>query len=350
MFQRQKGTKILVPLDGSKRAEHAIPVAARIARACGGSVVLLQAVAIPGKYGPYLYESYLSQSPIFLQQVLDLETAKSTQYLADVTRLDDLAGMKTETATLTGAAAPTILDAAREQHIDLIVICSHGHTGFKRWMLGSVAKRVARHSPVPVLVLRDGGSLPTNSFPDPKRPLRALMGMVPLDGSELAEVALVPAAHLIAALAAPAQGIVQLTQVIQFPASEHNEDNQGHTDFYAKEQAIYEAESYLSAVADRLRSGKVTDLHFGVVCSIAEGKDVAEALIRMAENGEAMESTGLMGSCDLLVMATHGRSGLQRWMMGSVTERVLEATKLPLLIVHACRSGKVPLGHAPLIE
>ena len=312
--------------------------------------MLLQAVAIPSKYGPYLYESIVSQSPIFLQQVLDLETAKSTQYLADVARSGDLVDMKTETVTLSGAAAPTILDVARTQHVDLIVMCSHGHTGFKRWMLGSVAQQVVRHSPVPVLVLRDGGPVPTSSFPDPTRPLRALMGLVALDGSELAESALVPAAHLIAALAAPARGIVQLTQVVPFPASEQEEDTRGRTDLYAKEQAIYEAESYLSAVADRLRSGKVTDLHFGVVCSIAEGKDVAEALIRVAENGEAAESTGLLGSCDLLVMATHGRDGLQRWVMGSVTERVLEATKLPLLIVHACRSDEVPQGHAPLIE
>jgi len=344
MFQR-----ILVPLDGSKRAEQALPFAARIARACGGSVVLLRAVTIPIKYEPYMYESIVSQSPIFLQQILDLETEKLKQYLADIARSEDLMDLKTETITLTGEAAPTILDVAREQHIDLIVMCSHGRTGFKRWVLGSVAQRVARHSPVPVFILRDGGSLPTHSFPDPKRPLRALMGLVPLDGSELAESALVPAAELITALAAPAQGIMQLTQVIPFPGSEQD-DAQGRTDLEAKEQAICEAELYLGVVADRLRNGNITDLHFGVVCSIAEGKDVAEALIRLAEHGEAMESTGLLGGCDLLVMATHGRSGLQRWMMGSVTERVLEATKLPLLIVHACRSDEAPHGHLPLIE
>ena len=328
MYQR-----ILIPLDGSKRAEHAIPVAARIARACGGSVVLLQIVAIPGRYGPYVCEPYLSQSPIILQQVLDLEIAESTQYLADVAQSDDLAGMKTETVTLIGTAALTICDVARGQHVDLIVMCSHGHTGFKRWMLGSVAQQVARHSPAPVLVLREGGSLPTSSFPDPTRPLRALMGLVALDGSELAETALVPAADLVAALAAPARGILQLTQVVPFPVSEHEEANRGRTALYKKEEALYEAESYLSAVADRLRRGEVSDLHLGVVCSVAAGKDVANALIRMAEHGEAVESTGLLGRCDLMVLATHGRSGLQRWTMGSVTEQVLGATKLPLLIV-----------------
>ncbi len=334
MFQH-----ILVPLDGSLRAERAIPVAARIAHACGGSVVLLRVVSIPVEYIPNMYGSC---SMVVVHDLQDAELEQAKHYLAGVAQSEHLVGIRTDTEALSGAAALTILDVAHRQHVDLIVMCSHGHTGFKRWMLGSVAQKVARHSPAPVLILRDGGSLPTHSFPDPTRPLRALMGLAALDGSELAEAALVPAAHLVAALAAPAQGIVQLTQVVPFPASEHEEDRGGRTDLYAKEQALYEAESYLSAIADRLRSGKVTDLHFGVVCSIAEGKDVAEALIRMAENGEAMESTGLLGSCDLLVMATHGRSGLQRWMMGSVTERVLGATKLPLLIVHVCRSNEVP--------
>ncbi len=350
MLERQRDTKILVPLDGSKRAEQALPVAARIARFCGGPVVLLQAVAIPSKYGPYMYESLVSQSPIFFQQVLDLETAKSTQYLADVAQSADLVGITTETVTRNGEAASIILDVAREQHIDLIVMCSRGLTPLKRWMLGSVAKRIARHSPVPVLVLRDGGSLPIHSFPDPKRPLRALMALVPLDGSELAEAALVPAAQLITALAAPARGILQLTRVIPFAASEQHDHAQGRSDLQEKEQAIWEVESYLHEIADRLRSGNPAELHVGVLCSIAEGRDVAQALIEVAERGEAIESTGLLGGCDLLVMATHGRSAVQRWVMGSVTQRMLEATKLPILIVRACQSPEGPHGYSQLHE
>jgi len=350
MFEHQKDTKILVPLDGSKRAEQAIPVAARIARYSGGSVMLLQAVAIPSKYGPYLYESLVSQSPIFFQQVLDLETAKSQQYLAEVARSGDLQDIQAEMITLNGKAAPVILAVAREQHIDLIVMASHGHTGLKRWMLGSVAQKIARYSTSPVLVLRDGGSLPTHSFPDPKRPLRSLMALVPLDGSEQAEAALVPAAQLVTALAAPAQGIVQLTRVIPFPAYEHSEETRGGADLCAKEQAICEAESYLYEVADHLRSGYVTNFHVGVVCSIAEGKDVVERLIRIAEHGEAIESPGLLGGCDLLAMATHGRSGWQHWVMGSVTKRMLEATKLPVLIVHPRCSEEIPHGHLSLSQ
>jgi len=55
----------------------------------------------------------------------------------------------------------------------------------------------------------------------------------------------------------------------------------------------------------------------------------------VAENGEDAEGSGAFGGCDVIAMATHGRGGLQRWAMGSVTERVLQGTKLPLLIVRA---------------
>jgi len=348
MLERQKDTKILVPLDGSTRAAQAIPVAARIARYCGGTVVLLQAVAIPSKYGPYMYKSLGSQSPNFFQQVLELETAKSRQYLSEVARSGELVEISTETVTLHGEAAPIILEFAREHHLDLIVMASYGHTGLKRWMLGSVALKVVRQSAVPVLVLRDGGPMPTHSFPNPKRPLRSLMALVPLDGSELAEAALVPAAELITALAAPAHGMLQLTRVIPFPASEQNNGTHGHKDLQEKVYAIYEAEVYLHEIEECILSGTITHLHVGVDSSIAAGKDVAEALIRLAEHGEAMESTGLLDSCDLLVMASHGRTSVQRWVMGSVTERVLEATKLPILIVHACQSKEVPHGHSQL--
>jgi nucleotide-binding universal stress UspA family protein len=283
-----------------------------------------------------------SYSTAVVHNLRDAKLEEAKRYLAATAQLEPLVGIRTETEVFSGAAAPTILDVARKQDVDLIVMCSHGYTGFKRWMLGSVAQQVARHSSAPVLVLRDGGPLPTSSFPDPARPLRALMGLVALDGSELAESALVPAAHLVAALAAPARGIVQLAQVVQFPASKHEESNRSRTASYAKEQALYEAESYLSAIADRLRSGNFAKLHLGVVCSVTTGEDVADALIRLAEQGEAVESTEQLGSCDLVVMATHGRSGWQRWTMGSVTERVLGATRLPLLIVHPCPPDKIP--------
>jgi len=328
MFQR-----ILVPLDGSKRAESALLVAARIARASQGSIVLLRVVAIPARYGPYIYESYLSQTPFYLQQVLDLETVKAKDYLADVTQLPVLAGIATETEVLSGATEPAIEIGLREHHVDLVVMCSHGYTGFKRWVVGSLSQKLARHSPVPVLVLQEGGTLPIRSFPEPSRPLRALMGLVALDGSALAEAALVPAAQLVASLAAPAQGILLLTRVVNLP---HNAGDQGrgaHVDPRAKEAALEEARTYLSAVADRLRNALPTDLKLSILISVAAGKDVANTLLTVAEHGGYAGGSLALGSCDLIAMATHGRSGLQRLAIGSVTERVLGAAEHPVLVV-----------------
>jgi nucleotide-binding universal stress UspA family protein len=79
--------------------------------------------------------------------------------------------------------------------------------------------------------------------------------------------------------------------------------------------------------------------------SVAIGEDVADTLIRAAEQDEEAEGKRLTGNCDLIAMTTHGRGGLQRLSMGSVTERVLGATKLPMQVVHsATTEAAMPQG------
>jgi len=325
MFKR-----ILVPLDGSARAERALPVAARIAHASGGTVVLLRVADILTEYGASVYGSYVAQTPLLIEGVLETELARAKDYLAGVAQSESLAGIKTETLALSGAVAPAILDLARTQQVDLIVICSHGYTGFKRWLLGSVAQKIARYSPVPVLVLREDGSAPTCSYPDTLRPLHTLMALVALDGSELAERALAPAAHLVAALAAPAPGTLLLTKVVKqqiaIPESEWSYREYADPD-------IDEEKAYLNRVADDLCEGSPADLDLTISTTVAIGENVADTLIRIAENGKDAKAVRMFCNCDLIVIATHGRGGLQRWAMGSVTESVLGATKLPLLIM-----------------
>jgi nucleotide-binding universal stress UspA family protein len=115
MFKR-----ILVPLDGSLRAERAIPVAARIANDSDGTVVLLQVVGLPVSYSTYLYGSYMAQTPVFTEELLDAELAKAKFYLAGVLQSDHLLGIKVETQALVGEAAEIMLDVVREQNIDMI--------------------------------------------------------------------------------------------------------------------------------------------------------------------------------------------------------------------------------------
>ena len=90
------------------------------------------------------------------------------------------------------------------------------------------------------------------------------------------------------------------------------------------------AKSYLGRIADRLWQ-EYTRLT--VTWSVGVGLDIAETIIRVAENGEDVEGAGVFGGCDVLAMATHGRTGIARWSMGSVTERVMYATKRPVMII-----------------
>lgn len=325
MFER-----ILVPLDGSPRAEQALPVAARIARASGGSVMLLQVVSPPIDYG-----GGLTQTPLMTEEVIETELAMSSGYLDRVARSKDhgreLAEIETTTEVMFGLPAQDILARAESRSVDLIVMCSHGRTGFTRWVLGSVAQKIAHHCPVPVLVLREGKLLPLESSPDAARHLTAL---VPLDGSPLAEAALVPAANLVATLSAPAPGALHLTQVVKQLSTTAD------AGFITQlnEETVERAKAYLMSVKERLQAG-LKDRELSITWSVALDADAADAIIGTAEQREQQEGAEGLDGCDLIAMSTHGRSGLERWVMGSVMERVLGATKLPMLIVRPQNNG-----------
>ncbi len=311
MFQR-----ILVPLDGSKRSEQALTVAARIARATNGTITLLQVV------NPLVGYSGVLATPMFRNGQIELACAGANAYLTKVTQSEDLKGIPVQAEVKVGLAVEQILQEIMSQGIGLTVLCSHGRTGFKRWALGSVAQRVIHHSPVPTLVLREKGPTLPALHADSARPLCAI---VSLDGSPLAESALVPTANLVAALATPGQGAVHLMHVIKPLVSASDE---GVLPQYESE-AVSQAQMYLQMVRERLLT-RTRDLNLLVTWSVTQAADVAEMIVTTAE--EQMGSAG-ENSSDFLAMATHGRGGLERWVMGSITERILDATKLPMLII-----------------
>jgi nucleotide-binding universal stress UspA family protein len=317
--------RILVPLDGSPLAESALGVAARIARASDGTILLMRVIGVPTTYTPYIYGSDMAQSPQLAQEMLDMEQANAENYLAEIVRLDILEGIQVETTIISGSAGLSILDTAKEEKVDLIVMSSHGETGLKRLALGSVAQYVSRHSPVPVLVLRGDESAPFSAFPYPKHPSHTITALVALDGSELAEVSLEPAAYVVAALATPAQGTLLLSTVANKQA--------GKAKHGSEEFMRDEAKKYLTGIRERLQGSDIGKLNLVIEWSIEESKDVANALIEAAESGKTIESSHEFSSCDLIAIATHGRGGLKRLMEGSVTEDMLGSTNLPMLIV-----------------
>jgi nucleotide-binding universal stress UspA family protein len=317
MFQR-----ILVPLDGSARAERALPVAARIARFFDGSVLVLQVVSPQTEFLPYPLAE-----PAIIQTLTNRDLEEARNYLESTVRLSSLSEVPTETEVILGQAAEAILSLAERSDSDAIIMCGHGYTGMKRWIMGSVAEKVIHHAPVPVLLLREGESVQPLPHPYVQGPFHAL---VPLDGSARAKAALEPAAQLIAALSAPARGTLHLTRVVVLPEAEQISTSE-------REEILRKAKKYLSSTVEHIREGlvasSVAPLDLSITWSVTIDDDIASGIVRVAETGEDAEGAGIFGRCDLIAMATHGYAGIQRWAMGSVTERVLHATRLPLLIV-----------------
>jgi nucleotide-binding universal stress UspA family protein len=190
MFQ-----EILVPLDGSTHAERAIAVAARLARASGGRVVLLRVVGPTWEFSPSQAPALPSASA---QMLLEGEQSEASSSLARLAASQELVGVQVVTEVLAGSAATAILEVAQGRECDLIVLCRHGYTASTRWTVGGIAEKIARHATIPVLLLNEAGPSLVRSDRDTERPMRVL---VPLDGSPQAEAALLPALALIRALA-----------------------------------------------------------------------------------------------------------------------------------------------------
>lgn len=325
MFQH-----LLVPLDGSSRAEEALPLAAHIARRTGGMLSLLRAVPPESGVGggPSLYSS---RAGVLADKVHEILVQEAKEYLERISHSDLLVGIPLRTQILPDPPALSVLNYAQSEHADLIVLCSHGYTGLKRWALGSVAKKIARHSPIPVAVLPERSLQSPLYHPETARAVRAL---VALDGSLQAEAALLPTAQLVALISPSATpGELHLMRVIK-PPSDPEEHKYLKYDINIQELMYREAKNYLQTTKDRLAQELATDLKLQITSSTEEEADIAAALIRAAETGGGIAAE----SYDLVAMATHGRGGIKRWMLGSITERVLEEAKMPLLIVRPSAS------------
>lgn len=308
-------TRILVPLDGSTRAERSVPVAAALARASRGSVVLMQVIRVGGAYGPIVPSTYSGA-------LADADRREAQAYLTSIAGLPALSGINTEVGVFTGPPAVSILDAATAYKADAIVITSHGRTGMSRWALGSVAEHVFRNAHIPVVVMREHGLSPAERQGSEPKPLRVL---VPLDESPQAETALEPAMELAKALAGTASGTVHLLCVVAAGVDP--------MDLPMVEQATAKAKQYLVELSERLQAQQ-PEVH--VTWAVASASDAASGILRVAERQDAQRGDEHSGGADLIALASHGRTGLKRWMVGSVAERVLHATSLPMLIV---RSG-----------
>jgi nucleotide-binding universal stress UspA family protein len=369
--------RILVPLDGSALAERALAVAAKLARASGGDLILVRALAATIEYG----------SP-FVPQMVPLaivEHEREAQgYLTRLTDLPMLSGLPVKTCILADVPALAILNAAAEYRADIIVMTSHGRTGITRWVFGSVAEHVVRHAHLPVLVLRrrqlpfwtGGAELVENpkTLGATRPSLPDLRVLVPLDGSLLAEAVLEPAADCTVSLVrgveqaamAPAGSIAAVLHLVLVVRPFDSLVEKA-----PESLVVTGAQKYLQQVAERMRSAH-PEAH--ITWEVGSAGDVAEYLVSLlqedveparerrtlttmeararSEGAPVTNTTGRESSGQaarpsgppftLLAMATHGRTGIIHWVWGSITERVVHKTQLPLLLVRPAK----PAGQA----
>jgi nucleotide-binding universal stress UspA family protein len=291
--------KILVPLDGSQLAETALESALYIARKQSGEIILLTVptygqVIAPGPAGYSLMTPV--QSPEILNE--DAET-----YLDGIYQRINSPGIDVTTEVVGGDIAGNIVDMAAAEKADLIVMTTHGYSGFSRWMMGSITERVLRSAPCPVLVIRCAG-LPGNA-------------LITLDGSPLAEQALIPGLNLARLLGAE----VTLLLVDQAKKLGKLELNLLDAAGGGLGQQIAQEEDhglrYLQEIVEEYRTPNQE------IMSLVLGGSPAESILAYVEKKPV----------ELLVMATHGHTGLKRWVYGSVTEKCLHNSACAMLIV-----------------
>jgi nucleotide-binding universal stress UspA family protein len=166
--------KILVPLDGSKLAECALPHVEELAKGCGTEEVILVSVtervkgyrAIEGSGQPVAssergwMESSQSLGQRLIPEASGKKEKQAQRYLDRIAKAMEAKGIKVGTEVLLWKPAEAIIGYAKQSKCDLIVMASHGHSGLTRWAFGSVADKVLRASGVPVLIVRAPGSSP----------------------------------------------------------------------------------------------------------------------------------------------------------------------------------------------
>ena len=282
--------RYLVPLDGSELAEHALPWARLLARKFDAQVELLR--CFEPLAAVYMMPEFASPAPVYFDQTSLFE--QIDEYLKGLAQtLPDGMAVKTRCE---GDPGTVILERAESEEVEAIVLASHGRGGIGRWLLGSVTTKVVRGGRVPVLVI----SSHTEVQEDPKFDKILL----PLDGSPTSEVAIDKAVELAVAFNA---------ELVLYQGIAHSPITNPAFDSEVKLE-IANAKKYLKKVG-----ASHPELRYRVLVDIA---GPAKGILKHA------------GDCDLVVMGSHGRSGVQRWLLGSVAEKAIQSATKPVMIVY----------------
>ncbi|MCH8812561.1 MAG: universal stress protein [Gemmatimonadetes bacterium] len=289
--------KILVPVDGSAFGESALPVALELSRRADADVRLAMVNQPAGLIGGW-EEAFQSTHITYLES-LEGKVAK-------------VAARPVSTALLDGDVPDALCQEAQRSDSDLIVMSTHGRGGLTRMWLGSVADAVVRRSSTPVLLVRPPeGEAPFLEVEEPK--IRRVL--IPLEGSTLSEGAIEPALELGALFGAS----FTLLRVIAFPfmgGSFLPETLQ--TNRSILEEAETEARAYLEGVRSNLDDGSRR-----IDIDVVVNQQPARGILDYAA----------ANNVDLVSIATHGRGGVERTLLGSTADKVIRGADTPTLIV-----------------
>ncbi len=294
---------LLVPLDGSEFSERSLPLARGLAQATGATLHLAH-VHVSHPPDHFLSNTQFHFEGLDMEEYDERHREEERTYLSEVeARLD---GAPVDSALLEGNVPDEIAQHAESVDADLVIVTTHGHSGVSRMWLGSVADALIRHTKLPLLVIHPGEH---GNVPEAVATFKHIL--VPLDGSEASSAILRPVADVAKATGARVtlMHVVSSTAVLGariFPLLPDDITT-----------VMQKAEEYLEGVADDLREQGLE-----VFVHVEEHEAPARAVAASARRLEA----------DLIGLATHGYGGLKRALLGSVADKVLRSSPLPLLL------------------
>lgn len=298
-------TSILVPYDGSAHSARALPVAAALAQRTGASVQLV-IVHDPSAYIPFVPGEVAI--PVYDQDLVQAHRARDQQVLEAAVQHLQSQGVRATGAILDGTIVEALEEQVEQTRPDLVLMTTHGRSGFERLRLGSVATAFLTRATAPVLLVRGAGSESADDHPA----LPSGKLLCTLDGSAFAESVL-PHARALAEALGMSLHLVAVTVPHAVSMAPF-----GTEALLADDSALqaeeHVREEYLQRVAATCPAG--TTFHAITDMSVARG-------ILDCADGDAVGA---------IAMATHGRGGFKRFVLGSVADEVIRHAHVPMLV------------------
>ncbi len=297
---------ILVPLDGTRFSERSLPLASEVARASEAALHLAR-VHVPHEPDGLLSNTSFQWEGVDLSEYDRKDRRREEEYLHEVEARVATNGLEVDSALLDeGDVTEQLCAYAREVEADAIFITSHARGGVGRVVLGSVADRVLRDSHLPVVIVH-----PSKGERDVGAPRDVDHVLVPVDWSNLAGTVFGPVVDLAKATGARVTLTSIVTPTVLGPRIPPVEPE-------APDEDELRAREYLEDMADEFR---------------AEGLDVDVVVVSANDPVRGIISVAEVCSVDLIAMATHGFGGVKRLIAGSLADRVLHTSELPIMVM-----------------